>query len=354
MVCIMQAAVAMPTPDRLVPSVRPSRRRRSQQVVLVAIGAATACGAVLLAARPDAPSARREPPRAPAVTTIAVPSVVLAPLVVPVPAPVRVRRPGEDLGPCPRRFRAATPVAVSDPPEPVHSVAAASHDVRLLAAWNNDHVFLSTDEGRTFRRMLDRAGFVRDVAFDCHGRLYVLRLGGWLGVHDPAAAPNEAWTALDEFRIPDADGDVAYDARLVMDRVLVAVIGVDPTERTRLLIARVDRRGRWRATTLFQDRSGAAWDGAEVHRLDPPAHGRVRVIVLTAEGGDGGDFRYHEVVAELRRPTVRSRDLGQELPAWSDPADGVPLADPVLDAAGRWVGIPPVPDRPRLLRIPSE
>jgi len=134
-------------------------------------------------------------------------------------------------------------------------------------------VFLSTDEGRTFRRVLDAAGTVSDALFDCHGRLHVVRGGGWLGVRDDGALQSEGGSQVARFREPEHDEfpTNAPRVRLVADGTGVALIGVDPTAPTRLLIARSDRHGRWRVARLFQDRS-EAWDTAEVQawrHVDP-------------------------------------------------------------------------------------
>jgi hypothetical protein len=71
-------------------------------------------------------------------------------------------------------------------------VTTALSDARWIAAWNDTHVFVSKDGGRTFARVLDGPGTVNDVAFDCFGRVLVLR-AHTLGIHDTS----DHWRTLD-------------------------------------------------------------------------------------------------------------------------------------------------------------
>jgi len=321
-------------------STLPTRRVRIMRHLTIAALAGAATTAVITAMRPSAPATVRVPVVVPTVLPIPVPAIVIAPL--PIPVAFRARDAGEALEPCPARYLQATDVDVTDLPEPIEVVTASAHDVRLLAAWNNRHVFLSTDEGRTFRRVLDAAGPVSDALFDCHGRLHVVRSGGWLGVRDDGALESEGWSQVARFREPEPDEFPTNGApvRLVLDGTGVALIGVDPTAPNRLLIARSDRHGRWRVARLFEDHT-EVWDSAEVQAIEPTTAGRIQLIAKTWQDGDcGGWDVYHRVVFDRRDGSVRARRLNEyPEPRPEPPADVVEEA--VLDAAGRWVGLAP-------------
>jgi len=355
----------MEEPRQLVRAVQNRRRFDQARPVLVAMGTAAACAAIATAARPapvPAGEAQRIAPHGPPVVVpVSVPVPVIVPVSVSVPVPVRDRpRAADDLGPCPRAFREASDIEVVALPEKVDAVVASSRDVRLLAAWNRDHVFLSTNEGRSFRRVLDRDEPVRDAGFDCYGQLLVVRGNGWLGVDDGAAA-TARWTEVGRFADPDeAYADWAVppspaewpQLHLIVDRTTAAVIGTDPADLTRLVIARADRRGRWRLAPLFQDTS-SSWDGLRIESVGSVAGGRVHALVVPWEGDMcGGDGHYHEVVIDIPRGTARSRDLGWERPHQLADDESVD-ADPfVIDAAGRRIVVraEPAPDEPQLRR----
>jgi hypothetical protein len=59
--------------------------------------------------------------------------------------------------------------------EDVERLVVSSTNAGWIAAWNDEHIFVSTDAGRTFKRMLDGVGDVHDVAFDCFGRVIAVR-----------------------------------------------------------------------------------------------------------------------------------------------------------------------------------
>jgi hypothetical protein len=199
---------------------------------------------------------------------------------------------------------------------PVRGVATARHDGRLRVAWTERDVFVSTDGGAYFEQTLERAGAVSDAAFDSRGRLHVLRADGWLGIHDDGAEVDETWTFVGRFLDPDvAGGYSSQRPRLVIDRDTAAVIGVDPTEPTRLVVARSDRDGRWKTAPLFEDDSYDSWEGVEVWSIGAITNGRVRVVVRTWENDMCGHEGYHELLLDLRRGTARTRPLGYEAPA---------------------------------------
>jgi hypothetical protein len=99
---------------------------------------------------------------------------------------------------CPAVHRDAPWVAPALP-EPITAIQPAPSDARWIAAWNDDHVFVSYDAGATFTRALDAAGHVSSASFDCWGRLIVAR-GNHLGVREDG---RERWHELPELRGDD-------------------------------------------------------------------------------------------------------------------------------------------------------
>jgi hypothetical protein len=67
------------------------------------------------------------------------------------------------------------------------AVAAPASCPGVLAAWNERHVSLSTDDGRTWSEVLEGAGPIAGVAMDDDGALHVLR-GRSLATHTPDGA----------------------------------------------------------------------------------------------------------------------------------------------------------------------
>jgi hypothetical protein len=116
----------------------------------------------------------------------------------------------------------------------------------------------------------------------------------------------------------------------------VAVFGPDPALDTRLLIARVDRRGRWRTEPLFEDRSYDYWTGIDIEQIEATRGGRAHALVRTWESDMCGHQRYHRI--GLARGDRSARALGEDAPAQPEPPAAMTAA--VRDAAGRWVGLP--------------
>jgi hypothetical protein len=248
--------------------------------------------------------------------------------------------PACDAAPAPVTRPAIETVAIL--PEAPHGVTASPHDYRLIAVWNDRHVFASDDEGRTFRRVLDGDGTVSDVAFDHEGRIAVVRGDGWLGILDADAVPRERWSRVGRFPERDAEDTQLWEARsrVVTDGTSIAVIGVDPLEPSRLLIASTDRSGAWRVTRLFHDRT-ERWDTAEVEGFEPAMPGEIQLVVKTWQAGDcGGSEAYHRVVFDPRRRIARSRQV-EDYHSLYAPDESL-IEQAVLDAAGRWVGLQPL------------
>ncbi|MDB4959064.1 MAG: hypothetical protein JWO36_6633 [Myxococcales bacterium] len=89
-----------------------------------------------------------------------------APTVVPVVIPVAIRAP---IAPAGDLRWLAPPI----PPGATHVRRDASEPA-LIAAWSEDRVFVSVGAPDTFVRVVEAAHSVRDVAFDCYGRVVVV------------------------------------------------------------------------------------------------------------------------------------------------------------------------------------
>jgi hypothetical protein len=116
-------------------------------------------------------------------------------IVLPAPAPPAADRPS-----CPPPRRDA-PFVVPKLDEDVTRVQAAPTNAGWIAAWNNEHVYVSYDAGATFQRALDGEGTVQDASFDCFGHLIVTR-GHKVGVRD---GTREMWHEVPGLRGNDDD-----------------------------------------------------------------------------------------------------------------------------------------------------
>jgi hypothetical protein len=142
-------------------------------------------------------------------------------------------------------------------------VLVAPSNAGWLAAWNADHVFVSTDAGRTFTRVLDGPGPISDVGFDCFGTVVVvrkqlvgLRVGG-----------DEGWS-----QVPGVDLLAWRDEHDDEREGHAAVVGGGPEV---VIVGRV---------------GGESWNPR------------------VARSGDlGGHWRYHDLEADWETPVIRGR-----------------------------------------------
>jgi hypothetical protein len=152
---------------------------------------------------------------------VAPPVIVVVPQAAPAPAPGTFG----DLGPCPAPHTTRPTGALRQPGAgTVTHVSAAPTDSRLVAAWNDDAVFVSRDGGSSWDRVLAGPGAVLDASFDCHGRVLVLREGNGLGMRDGV---REAWRTVPgvELRMSDEDYQPRYIPRVIGGGRSLAVTG---------------------------------------------------------------------------------------------------------------------------------
>ncbi len=207
-------------------------------------------------------------PTAPPAPTVVRPVYASPPMVITLPP-----EPGGALGPCPATEPprdASVPIALDR--TDLVGATAARHRAGWLAGWSSTDIYLSTDDGRSFARVLEGPGQVRGVAIDCHGRVFALRDGGLVGVRH---GNRESWQVLARFQ-PGPD-DEYYDDRaptLVADGGVVAIAGATREDINEgLLMASVDGGATWKDYALGVPGS---WEGIVAMNVD--ARGRVRLL----------------------------------------------------------------------------
>jgi hypothetical protein len=134
---------------------------------------------------------------------------VIIPFTTPILSTVAASPPPRERGPrasCPPPRTEAPRLTPPELPEDVTHVRPSVTNAGWIAAWNDEHVYVSTNAGSSFTRVLDGPGGVRDVDFDCHGRAIAVR-GELVGVR---ASSREHWRALPglglaDRRYPDSD-----------------------------------------------------------------------------------------------------------------------------------------------------
>jgi hypothetical protein len=308
---------------------------------------ATAALAVIVRPPPPPIVLPTAPPAAPP------PQVVLVPHTTVIPMPVP---PPEGEGPCPAKHTSPSPVLLRLSPDlALRSVTTSRFDVRRLAAWNDDHVYASTDEGRTFQRVLDGAAHVVDAVFDCHGRLWVLRADGMLGRYDGAGEADHIFPIL---RSVGVEPDV-YGARLVPHDGVVVVLASDPADRDRLIALRRDEHHRWQTASLLAGHDDGEWAMIHVDHVESRGGDRVRFVASTYTGGECGTSAWLDATIDVRTlRTLRYRrfteDEHERVPVPRHRDDMIAVTS---DLAGRTVGIPVLPygEDTALLRLtPAE
>jgi hypothetical protein len=308
----------------LVPSVeRPRKRRTPLQIATLLLGIGAVIGGISGAVIALLGLGTATP------TTI----VVRPTEEVLVPSPVLIATPPATASPdtpCPARYLQTTNAELESPDDNISRVTASWFDTRRIAVWSDAHVYVSSDEGRSFTPVLDGDAPVVDAAFDCHGRLHVLRNDGALGVYD---GNQVRWGSTHEV-LPDlAD---AGDTKLVPHDGGIAVITQHATERNRLVIARRDGE-RWTVDPLLVP-DPRTWVSVWSVAIEPRSDGRIRLLVGTA--GDGTPA-YTAAMVDLHTLAVRSDQYAneQQLPSARRPMRLEKASALARDAADRWIVI---------------
>lgn len=208
------------------------------------------------------------------------------------------------------------------------TIVVSRWDVRLLAVYDEERVMLSRDEGRTWTAVLGDpptehalSTQVHDLSFDCSGRLHVLRGGGNLGSYDPVKG-DETWESVTMF-------ESTIDARLVIDRHDVALVGPDPGRLDQLVLLQRDPTLGWAASVIFVNNTRASWDGVTIDRLRHRNGGRFSLWLTPWVAGNYVPEGHFEVSVSARTHRWGAKWRGHHPRDW--PTDD----DPVVDIAGR-------------------
>jgi hypothetical protein len=197
-----------PTSSTVLTRPQPPRRRRWVKIAIAAAFAAQ--GAVLYAALSRTPETRVVT-RVEHTKTTQVLTIPMAPQLVhlPVASPPTTA----ELRACPTPRTDAPRIQPPTLDEDVDGLHVSPTNAGWIAAWNDEHIFVSTDAGKTFRRTLDGIGTVRTVAFDCFGRVVTIR-GEKLGIAD---AGRDSWRSIPGIQLADqGDAHGSWPARVAL------------------------------------------------------------------------------------------------------------------------------------------
>jgi len=100
---------------------------------------------------------------------------------------------------CPAPVTTIAKMTIQQPADEISTIVASVTNAGWIAAWNEQHIWVSHDGGATFERELDGPGDVGGVTFDCFGHAIAVRAGA-IGIH----AEHEVWHLVPGLR-GDAD-----------------------------------------------------------------------------------------------------------------------------------------------------
>ena len=298
--------------------VRPivKRKRPGLGAYAVALAIAVHAGAMVVAV-PGPP-----PPPAPAAPPIVVslPAIV-PPIVVPIetPAPAPVAPASRASCPPPRRD---ADWVKPDLPDPIEHVQPAPTNAGWIAAWSRTTVYVSTDAGATFARVLDGEQPVIGVSFDCFGRAIALR-GTSVGILDGG---REHWATVPGLRALDTSDGVGAPGGVLGGGPDVVVVGVAPGDfwRPRLVVS-ADAGATW----TRRDLAGDLEPGMKM-RGRQDADGTIRVG--TAVGDCMNDVLEWTTITGGKPSTVTAGM--PEMGAFAIYGDVAVTEDSVVDAGG--------------------
>lgn len=215
-----------------------ARLRRRRAIVVAALGAGTFAAVFALWPRDEVRIVRTSSTH-----------------VITVPTPIEVERTvvvPRDRASCPPPRTDAPRRQPAQPPEPVAFVQPSATNAGWIAAWNEEHVFVSMDAGASWQQAFDGPGGIRDVDFDCHGRAVVVR-GDRLGVREGS---EERWYPLHHFDLSESYSR----ASVIGGGPDIAVVGVPRGDdlKARLAISR-DGGATWELRALAEN-----WEGDRV------------------------------------------------------------------------------------------
>ena len=194
-------------------------------------------------------------------------------------------------------------------------------DPQRRAAWDDADLYVSEDGGESWEQHLqtpprdcayDTANdFILDAGYDCHGRLFVLRGDGRLGLRELDG--RETWGQLEWPALRQA---FYGDARLwFWGEDATVLFGADDGEHPTVSWVR-PLAGQWRRETLVELESDS-WDGIELSKLEALGPSRLRAWLRPYDDGECGDEAFHRVDLNLAEPRVlrvETREADRELP----------------------------------------
>jgi len=155
--------------DDLVRPLMPRRRRWARIAIATALVAQSAALYAALARE----QTTRVVTRVEHTTTTQVLTIPSPPVIVTMP--VAAPPTATETRVCPTPRTDAPHLVPPQLDEDVTGLAVSPTNAGWIALWNDNHVFVSTDAGRTFHRALDGHGVVHSVQFDCFGHAIVAR-----------------------------------------------------------------------------------------------------------------------------------------------------------------------------------
>ena len=216
--------------DDLVRPLMPRRRRWARIAIATALVAQSAALYAALARE----QTTRVVTRVEHTTTTQVLTIPSPPVIVTMP--VAAPPTATETRVCPTPRTDAPHLVPPQLDEDVTGLAVSPTNAGWIALWNDNHVFVSTDAGRTFHRALDGHGVVHSVQFDCFGHAIVAR-GDQLGVAEGA---RETWRAVPGLDVSDSDEGSYDNVSLIGGGRDLIVLGMKPGDDSlaRLAVSR--------------------------------------------------------------------------------------------------------------------
>jgi hypothetical protein len=212
--------------------------------------------------------------------------------------------------------------------EQMVGVSPSRTNAGWIAAWSEEHAYISVDAGATFTRVLDGPGRLRAMSFDCYGRAIALR-DDRVGIRDGAS---ETWKHVPGLRLVDtSDSPQEVQANLVGGGPDIVVLGTSYAEGWigRLAISN-DAGESWRFHEL-----GQGFEPHVHHDGRQDADGTIHVAIGQADCSHDDLFW-----ATIRTGTTTIvRDVMPELSELAIYGDVALSEQGVLGRSGSWKSV---------------
>lgn len=315
----------------------PRGQRRAAVILVATLAAATANVVLLLLALPH--------PRGPAVVMVGVPFAVPeqvrpvgepaataapmaeSPAAVALPpstasAPIEVPTGFTNARRCPPPRRDAPPVTPAELDEAIDHVTVAPSNAGWIAAWSAEHLFVSTDAGAHFDRVLDGPGPITAVGFDCFGTVVAVR-AQQLGLR---IGSDERWQPVAGVELMSMGDEPEGHAAVVSGGPDVIVIGRQAEGWAPRIARSSDLGQHWRYHDVDTD-----WESLDVHGRQRD-DGTIAISLPSTDCAGDGELR-----VLIRRGRIRT-DTGPGLwPGAGTPIDVEPWPAGLPEGA-TWAG----------------